>query len=145
MARTKPLQPEDVRFIERFSNRLNEEYAKHKKTVEGQTSDEKGSDAEFARKLDVSRAALKKYLAGRATPGLRTVALAYGNLGINVSYGKFDAKLLCARGRSNRRSPEAQLLLPFAIESLTQNDIEVELVKKKSNQIEMNLSIKFAS
>jgi transcriptional regulator with XRE-family HTH domain len=134
MARTKPHQPEDLQFIEAFSKRLNEEY-------------EKGacSDAEFARKLDVSRPALQKYLKKAAMPGIRTVALAYSNLGINVSYGKFDAKHLCSRGRSNRRSVEAQLLLPFAIESLKQENIEIELVEKKPNRIAMNVSIRFAS
>jgi len=134
MARTKPLLPEDLRFREQFSLRLSEEYAKHS-----------GSDAEFALKLDVSRAALKKYLDGKAMPGLRTAALAYANLGINVSYGRFDAKILCSRGRSNRRSVEAQLLLPFAIESLKQDDIEVQLVNKKKNQIEMSVRIQFAN
>ena len=134
MARTKPHQPEDLRFIEEFSEKLNEEYDKRK-----------CSDAEFAGKLDVSRPALKKYLDGAAMPGLRTVALASCNLGINVSYGKFDAKRLCSRGRSNRRSVEAQLLLPFAIESLKQENIEIELVEKKPNRIAMNVSIRFAS
>jgi transcriptional regulator with XRE-family HTH domain len=134
MARTKPHQPEDLRFIEEFSEKLNEEYGKRK-----------CSDAEFARKLDVSRPALKKYLDGAAMPGLRTVALASCNLGINVSYGKFDAKRLCSRGRSNRGSVEAQLLLPFAIESLKQENIEIELVEKKPNRIAMNVSIRFAS
>jgi transcriptional regulator with XRE-family HTH domain len=133
MARTKPQQPEDLRFIEMFSQRLNEEYDKHK-----------GSDAEFASKLDVSRAALKKYLDGKAMPGVRTVALAYANLNINASYGKFDAKLLRSRARSNRRSVEAQLLLPFAIESLKQENIDIALVDKKPNRIELNVSIRFA-
>ncbi|HTV54770.1 MAG TPA: helix-turn-helix transcriptional regulator, partial [Terriglobia bacterium] len=119
MARTKPQQPEDLRFIEMFSQRLNEEYRKRK-----------GSDAEFARKLDVSRAALKKYLDGKAMPGVRTVALAFANLNINVSYGKFDAKKLRSRARSNRQSVEAQLLLPFAIESLKQENIDISLVDK---------------
>lgn len=134
MARTKPLQPEDLRYIEQFSQRLTEQY-----TNSG------GSDEEFARKLDVSRAALKKYLNGKAMPGVRTVALAYANLGINVSYGKFDAKLLCSRARSNKKSVEAQLLLPFAIESLSQEDIEVQLVDKKKNRIEMSVTIQFAT
>ncbi|MGB7864713.1 MAG: helix-turn-helix transcriptional regulator [Candidatus Sulfotelmatobacter sp.] len=123
-----------MRFIERFSKRLNEEYVKRK-----------GSDAEFARKLDVSRAALKKYLAGTAMPGVRTVALAYANLNINVSYGKFDAKMLRSRARSDRQSVEAQLLLPFAIESLREENIDIALVDKKPNRIELNLSIRFAS
>jgi transcriptional regulator with XRE-family HTH domain len=134
MARTKPLQPEDLRFIETFSTRLKEEYAQRK-----------GSDAEFARMLDVTRPALKKYLDGKAMPGVRTVALAHVNLGIHVSYGKFDAKLLVSRGRSNRKSVEAQMLLPFAIESLKQENIEVEIVEKKRNRIAMNVSIRFAS
>jgi len=134
MARTKPFQPEDLRFIEKFSKELRAKY-----------SDHKGSDDEFAKKLDVSRPALKKYLDGAAMPGLRTVALAYENLNINVRYGRFDAKLLNQRGKSNRRSVEAQLLLPFAIESLKQENIEVELVNKKPNRIEMSVSIRFAS
>jgi transcriptional regulator with XRE-family HTH domain len=132
MARTKPQQPEDFRFIEMFSKRLNEEYRKRK-----------GSDAEFARNLDVSRAALKNYLDGKAMPGVRTVALAYANLNINVSYGKFDAKLLRSRARSNRQSVEAQLLLPFAIDSLKQENIDIALVNKKPNRIELNVSIRF--
>ncbi|MGA2336826.1 MAG: hypothetical protein ABSG08_15780 [Terriglobales bacterium] len=134
MARTKPPQPEDLRFIEMFSKRLSEEYGKHK-----------GSDAEFAQKLDVSRAALKKYLDGAAMPGVRTVALAYANLNINVSYGRFDAKRLRSRARSNRRSVEAQLLLPFAIESLKQENIDIALVDKKPNRIELNVSIRFSN
>ena len=132
MPRTKPLLPEDLRYKEEFVRRLNEEYEKHT-----------GSDAAFAAKLDVSRPALKKYLNGDVMPGLRTVALAYANLGISVSYGKFDAKLLCSRGRSNKKSVEAQLLLPFAIESLEQEDIQLELVGKKKNQIEMTVRIQF--
>ena len=135
MARTKPLQPEDLQFVEKFSKHLNEKYDEHKKKTIGTGSSKKGSDAEFARKLDVTRPALKKYLDGKAMPGVRTVALAYVNLGINVSYGRFDAKLLCSRGKSNRRSVEAQMLLPFAIESLKQDNIEVELVDKKPNRI----------
>lgn len=134
MARTKPQQPEDLRFIEEFKTRLNEEYEKFK-----------GSDAQFAAMLDVTRPALKKYLNGKAMPGVRTMALAYVKLGINVSYGKFDAKSLVSRGRSNRKSVEAQMLLPFAIESLTQENIEVALVEKKKNRIAMNVSIRFAS
>jgi len=133
MARIKPQQPEDLRFIEMFSKRLKEEYGKRK-----------GSDAAFARELDVSRAALKKYLNGKAMPGVRTVALAFANLNINVSYGKFDAKRLCSRAKSNRRSVEAQLLLPFAIESLKQENIDIALVDKKPNRIELNVSIRFA-
>lgn len=134
MPRTRPLQPEDFRFLERFSKRLNEEYEKHD-----------GSDAEFAGKLDVSRPALLKYLTGKAMPGIRTIALAYENLRINVPYGRFDAKLLCSRAKSNRRSPEAQLLLPFAIDSLKPENLHVELVEKKPNRIAMSISIRFAS
>ncbi len=40
---------------------------------------------------------------------------------------------------------EAQLLLPFAIESLKQENIEIELVEKKPNRIAMNVSIRSAS
>ena len=134
MARNKPLEPEDLEFIDKFSKELNQRYEKHK-----------GSDAAFAKKLDVTRPALKKYLDGKAMPGVRTVALAFANLGINVNYGRFDAKQLCSRGRSNRKSIEAQLLLPFAIESLKQENIEVELVEKKKNRIAMNVSIRFAN
>ena len=103
-----------------------------------------GSDEDFAKELDVSRPALKKYLNGTAMPGVRTVALAYANLQIHVSYEKFDAKLLCSRGRSNRRSVEAQMLLPFAIESLEQDNVDIKL-EKKPNRIALNVSIRFAS
>ena len=132
MSRTKPLLPEDLQFIERFSKKLQQKYRQYQ-----------GSDEEFAKKLDVSRPALKKYIDGAAMPGIRTVALAYENLNINVRYGKFEAKLLHQRG-SSRGSVEAQLLLPFAIESLKKENVEIELVDKKPNRIAMNVSIRFA-
>ncbi len=134
MARTRPLQPEDFRFIEQFSQKLKKEYDKFT-----------GSNADFARKLDVSRAALQKYLDGKAIPGIRTLVLAYENLGISVSYGKFDAKKLCSRGKKNRASAEGQMLLPFAIESLKPENLEIEFTEKKPNRIAMSVRIRFAS
>lgn len=134
MARTKPLQPEDLRFIEEFSEKLNKAYVKFK-----------GSNAEFAGKLDVSRAALQKYLDGEAMPGIRTVVLAAEKLEISLTYGKFDVNRLRSRGKKNRTSPEAQMLLPFAIESLKAENLEIELLEKKPNRIAMSVSIRFAS
>ena len=133
MARTRPLQPEDLRFIEQFSQKLKKEHDKFT-----------GSDNDFGRKLDVSRAALQKYLGGKAMPGVRTVVLAYENLGISVRYGKFDVKNMCSRGKKNRASAEAQMLLPFAIESLKPENLEIEFTEKKPNRIAMSVSIRFA-
>jgi len=133
MARTRSLQPEDLRFIDEFAEKLNKEYVKFK-----------GSNADFAKKLDVSRAALQKYLDRKAMPGIRTVVLAAQNLGISVTYGKFDIRRFCSSGKRNRSSAEAQMLLPFAIESLKAENLEVTLVEKKPNRIAMNVSIRFA-
>jgi len=133
MSRTRPLQPEDLRFIEEFSGKLNKAYTKFK-----------GSDADFAKKLDVSRAALQKYLDGKAMPGIRTVVLAVENLEISISYGTFDVNRLRSRGKKSRTSAEAQMLLPFAIESLKAENLEVQLVEKKPNRIAMNVCIRFA-
>ncbi len=134
MARTKPPTPEDLAFIGAFTRALNEKY-------EGWN----GTEADFAAKLDVSRPGLKRYLNGEIMPGVRTVVLAKVNLGIAVRYGAFDTGQISSRAKRNNKSPEAQLLLPFAIGALKQENVEVELSEKKPNRISLNVRIRFAS
>ena len=78
-------------------------------------------------------------------PGLRTVYLASINLGINVPYGEYDVKELVRRGRRKKNATDAQMLLPFAIESLKAENIQIELGPKRSNSVGLSLTIKFAS
>ncbi len=134
MARTKPFEPEDLRFIQEFKSQLQRKY-----------EDFSGTDQEFAQKLDVSRPALLKYLDGTTMPGLRTVVLAHKNLDLHIRYGDFDVKQIVGKGRRRARSPEAQMLLPFAIQSLRQEDVEIEIGEKKKNAIDLSVRIRFAS
>jgi hypothetical protein len=66
-------------------------------------------------------------------------------LGVEVKYGDLDAGLIKTRAKKDNTSPEAQMILPLAIENLTDQNITVEVGRKKPNAIELNVTIKFAS
>jgi len=133
MARRKEPRPEDIAFKAEFGRKLTEKYNKWS-----------GTDQEFADALDVTRPTLKDYLSGNIMPGLRTVVRAW-NLGVYVRYGNFNPKKLVAQARGSKKTSDAQLLLPLAIDSLGQEDVQVELAGKKPNSIALNVTIKFAS
>lgn len=135
MPRKQELKPEDVTFRTEWARQLKEKYRQ-----KGELTDQ-----EFADELDVKRQTLFDYMNGDIMPGLRTVYLAAKNLDIKVPYGDFDTKELVRQGRKRKNSPEGQMLLPFAIESLRPQNIEVELGPKRANSVGLNLTIRFVS
>jgi transcriptional regulator with XRE-family HTH domain len=104
--------PEDLRFAGDFAEALAPHVAGEKR---------KGRALkQVAESLGVTEPALKKYLSGRTTPCLRTVALAYHRYGVSVPYSgiSFLGGATNRGGRSRRRSPPLQqLTLPFEIQS----------------------------
>jgi hypothetical protein len=134
MPRRAKTQPEDEAFLDRFAARLE------------QCRDAwKGTKQTFAESLDLSATAVQKYIDRKSMPGVRTIALAAREHNIHVKYGDFSPKELVARARKKPRSAEAQMLLPFAIQALSQENVRIELADKKANSIELNVRIKFAS
>jgi len=132
----KSHSPRDKAFMSVFAQKLRDRREKAKES-------ENVSYEEFARKLGLTRAGLLKYLKEENVPSPQMLETIYRVWGVQVGYGDLDTKLIKSRARRNRRSSEAQMLLPLAIEDLTNENITVELTRKKPSGIELNLSILF--
>jgi transcriptional regulator with XRE-family HTH domain len=126
----------DIAFMKSFAEKLAKARDKAKE-VDG-ISFEK-----FAELLGVTRAGLHKYLKERSVPGLDVLERAR-RLGVEVKYGDLNVNLIKKRARKASASPEAQMILPLALENLTDQNISVELAPKKPNTIELNLTIRFS-
>ena len=97
---------------------------------------------EFAQKLGVTRAGIHKYLNEENVPSLNILERAKA-LGVEVKYGELDISLIKARAKRDGSSPEAQMILPLAIENLTDQNVTIEVGSRKPNAIELNVTIKF--
>jgi len=97
---------------------------------------------EFAQKLGVTRAGIHKYLNEVNVPSLNILERAKA-LGVEVKYGELDIGLIKARAKRDDSSPEAQMILPLAIENLTDQNVTIEVGSRKPNAIELNVTIKF--
>src|SRR6202795_3285161 len=100
--------PEDLRFAGDFAEALRPCVTDDKR---------KGlSLKQIATELGVTEPGLKKYLSGRTTPCLRTVALAYNRYGVSVPYSGINF-VGGKNGKRNHRdklsTPLQQLSLPF--------------------------------
>lgn len=97
---------------------------------------------EFAHRLGVTRAGLHKYLNEKNVPSLDILERARA-LGVEVRYGDLDVPLIKRRARKDSTSSEAQMILPLAIETLTDQSITTEVVSRKPNAIELSVTITF--
>jgi transcriptional regulator with XRE-family HTH domain len=127
---------EDDEFAAEFGRRLKAHYdASILKTDKGKGP----SDEKFAASLDVSRAALKKYLAGEAMPTVRTAVLAYHKYGINIPY--LGTPLFSGKTRTKGRVSTEQLILPFSVRSLSTATIQARVQPKGLNQFEVRVTV----
>lgn len=106
-------------------------------------SSEGVSYEEFARKLGLTRAGVLKYLNEENVPSPQMLERVLSVWGVQVGYGDLDLKLTKKRGGREKASGQGQMLLPFAIENLTNQNVSVELANKKPSSIELNLKITF--
>ena len=101
------------------------------------------TDEQFAASLDVTRAALMKYLRGVAMPTLRVVVLAFLRYGVKVSY--FRTPLFGNRGRKHSpASGPAQLVLPFSVQGLNTSTIQARVEPKGVNRFELRVDLERA-
>jgi predicted transcriptional regulator len=126
----------DKAFLKVFADKLREarDEAKRKRGV---------SAEKFAQQLGVTRAGLYKYLNEENVPSLDILERAKA-LGVEVRYGDLDLGLIKGRAKKDATSPEAQMLLPLAIQGLTDQNITVEVGPRKPNAIALNVTIKFS-
>jgi transcriptional regulator with XRE-family HTH domain len=125
----------DKAFMRSFAAKLTQAREKAKR-IDG-TSFER-----FAELLGVTRAGLHKYLKEKSVPSLDVLERAR-RLGVEVKYGELDIDLIKKRAKKDATSPEAQMILPLALENLTDQNVSVELAPKKPNAIELNVTIRF--
>lgn len=125
----------DRAFMRAFAEKLRR--AREKAKDEGNISYE-----EFARRLGVTRAGIHKYFNQENVPSLDILERAKA-LGVEVKYGDLDSSFIKKRAKDDHTSSEAQMLLPLALDALTDQDISVELAGKKQNAIELNVTITF--
>lgn len=128
--------PRDKAFMKAFADKLRarRQQAKDEENVPYE---------EFAKRVGLTRAGLLKYLNEENVPSPQVLETIYRVWGVQVGYGDLDLALINTRAKQNKRSDEAQMLLPLAIEDLTSQNVSVELTKKRSSSIELNLKIAF--
>ncbi len=131
----KKHSPRDTAFMKVFAEKLRKAREDAKK-LEGVSYEE------FAHKLGVTRAGIHKYFNEENVPSLDILERAK-TLGVEVKYGELDVGLITARAKRDDKSPEAQMLLPLAIESLTDQNVTIEVGSRKPNAIELNVTIRF--
>jgi transcriptional regulator with XRE-family HTH domain len=133
----KKHSPRDKAFMRVFAEKLRKA-RENAKRVDGVSYEE------FAKKLGVTRAGIHKYFNEENVPSLDILERAKA-LGVEVKYGDLDVGLIKARAKRDNSSPEAQMILPLAIENLTDQNVTVEVGSRKPNAIELSVTIKFES
>jgi transcriptional regulator with XRE-family HTH domain len=131
----KKHSPRDIAFMKVFAEKLLKA-RENAKRVHGVSYEQ------FAEKLGVTRAGIHKYFNEKNVPSLDILERAKA-LGVEVKYGDLDVGLIKTRARKENTSPEAQMILPLAIENLTDQNVTVEVGPRKPNAIELNVTIKF--
>lgn len=133
----KSHSPRDKAFMKAFAEKLRQRREKAKKF-------ENVSYEEFANKLGLTRAGVLKYLNQENVPSPQMLEKVQSEWGVQVGYGDLDVNLIKKRAKRDKTSSEAQMLLPIALENLTDQNISVELSGKKPNAIELNVTIRFS-
>ena len=136
---------DDLAFAREFALQLRPKYKEASKNARVDKP-EKGKvefDEEFAGSLDVSRAALWKYLHSPKppTPSIRTIVLAYKRYKIAVRYAGIETKEILRKGRRSRKTPEGQMDLPFSIRASGPDTVALKLEPKGVNRQEWRLRI----
>ena len=122
---------DDVVFAKEFARQLRPKYStKRKEARRGEPKKGKVQfDAEFAKSLDVTRAALWKYLHSPEppTPSIRTIVLAFRHYKIAVPYAGTDTKKVLPKGRRKTQISEGQMDLPFSIRASGPETVALKL------------------
>lgn len=127
--------PEDVSFSIAFGQALKLHYDR---VTAGLPDRRSMSDEQFAATLDVSRPALKKYLTGRAMPGLRTVVLAFRRYGIAIPY---SGTTLFHRQTKRSTADPVQLVLPFSVKTMDASTVAASVKPLDSNRFELRVHV----
>lgn len=102
------------------------------------------TDQKFAESIGVERPQLRKYFRGEAVPSVRTVAFAFRQHGINVSYAgsKLGKRMGSSRRKRSSNVYPSQLRLPFSVYVSGGTEFEVELKSIKPARYELRVNLK---
>ncbi len=133
--------PEDLRFAGDFADALRPHVIAEKRNGR--------SLKQIAKGLGVTEPALKKYLSGRTTPCLRTVALAYDRYHVSIPYSgiKFVGGAISRRKeyKDKQSSPLQQLALPFEIYTPGAEDrLALKLVPTGVSRYQLQVTLRLA-
>jgi transcriptional regulator with XRE-family HTH domain len=132
--------PEDEAFAIEFGRELKEHYDH---ATQPSANSAGMTDEQFAASLDVTRAALMKYLMGTAMPTLRVVVLAFLRYGVRVPY--FRTPLFGKRSRKDApASTSAQLILPFSVQGLNTSAVQARVQPRGVNRFEIRVDVQKA-
>jgi transcriptional regulator with XRE-family HTH domain len=102
--------------------------------------------AAAARDIGVSRQSMHKYLSGASTPGSDVMQRACSRWGLSMTV---NGIALSRRSFERPGGPSVgaaeQLSLPNVLESLTERDLEVKIIRVARESLELKVSIKFGS
>jgi hypothetical protein len=128
---------EDEAFAVGFGQELRQHYERSTQAGAGGGA---LSDEAFAATLNVTRPALKKYLAGAATPSISVIVLAYERYGINVPYA--GTPLFNKKSRLKRNAPGGtQLVLPFSVQSFGSTSVHAKIEPRGENRFALMVDI----
>jgi transcriptional regulator with XRE-family HTH domain len=127
---------EDKALNDAFKKRVTSEFAKARDPAKtnGQSIEE------FVRSLGITRAALCKYVNGKAIPGLRVLRRARKYHGVYLSYGELGDRFLKGRKKDPR-----QMELQLSMSEISKDQIEIRKFSPKGDSsVELLISIDFS-
>src|SRR5947209_4987398 len=113
----------DIEFMRRVAERLEIVLEKEQK------KDSTLTVQKFAASLGVTLPGLQKYRLKKSVPTLDFLARAHHVYGLDVTYGSIhlDDEFFRHRVTKAKAAPAVQMILPLAIEALSEKNIEFEL------------------
>jgi hypothetical protein len=127
--------------ISRSEELFRVEIARVLKSVIGE---ERGAQARAARQLGISRQALSLYLARKATPGSAILGRACALWPpLSFSVGQITMDSSSFKAPKPESLPPTQLLLFDAISEIDSRQLEVEVLNRGVNSIDLKVSIDF--
>lgn len=122
----------DRAFAKKFGEKLEAAFLRARR-------EDKITAERFAESLGVTRAGFYKYLNGKSVPGINVIEKARRLWKVEVKYGDLDSKGFLSEAK--QVSESAQMLLPLAFQSLSSEQLEIEVGRKTNEYVQLNIRV----
>lgn len=130
------MNSEDKALNDAFKKRVASEFQKARDRAKADGN----SIEEFVLSLGITRAALCKYVNGKAIPGLRVLRRARQYYGVNLSYGELGENYLKAKKKDPR-----QMELQFTLSEISKDQIEIKKFSPRGDSsVDLWININFS-